>query len=150
AKYAVRWTETEKQTTFALERVKLEKPYVKRYENTDDETLRHYRSVLEQGFSIGAYAENVLMGLAIAETERWNATLRVWEFHVSDRWRRQGVGRTLMAALAEKSRSANLRVMMCETQTTNVPAIGFYRKMGFKLEGIDLSYYTNDDWPEGE
>ncbi len=28
---------------------------------------------------------------------------------------------------------------------TLVPAIDFYRAVGFAVEGIDLSYYTNDD-----
>jgi ribosomal protein S18 acetylase RimI-like enzyme len=41
-------------------------------------------------------------------------------------------------------------MILCETQTTNVPAIDFYRRVGFKLEGIDLSYYSNEDWPDGE
>ena len=43
-----------------------------------------------------------------------------------------------------------LRVLVCETQTTNVPAIDFYRSVGFELDGIDLSYYGNDDVAAGE
>ena len=39
---------------------------------------------------------------------------------------------------------------MCETQTTNVPAIDFYRSVGFEVGGIDLSYYSNDDVQAGE
>jgi hypothetical protein len=26
----------------------------------------------------------------------------------------------------------------------------FYRSMGFTLDGIDLSLYSNDDYPDGE
>lgn len=37
-----------------------------------------------------------------------------------------------------------------ETQNTNVNAIRFYRRSGFEIEGIDLSYYTNDDVEGGE
>ena len=37
-----------------------------------------------------------------------------------------------------------------ETQNTNVPAIHFYRSVGFELEGVDLSYYANDDFPDGQ
>ena len=36
------------------------------------------------------------------------------------------------------------------TQTTNVPAIDFYRKVGFEVDGIDLSYYGNNDVEAGE
>ena len=55
-----------------------------------------------------------------------------------------------MEALAEKGRAIGLRTIVCETQNTNVPAIEFYRKVGFTVEGIDLSYYTNDDVLNGE
>jgi ribosomal protein S18 acetylase RimI-like enzyme len=74
----------------------------------------------------------------------------VWEFHVVAAYQGQGVGRGLMGALAEQARAAGLRVIVCETQTANVPAIGFYRRMGFEMEGLDLSYYTNADVERGE
>jgi ribosomal protein S18 acetylase RimI-like enzyme len=40
--------------------------------------------------------------------------------------------------------------MVCETQNTNAPAIAFYRRVGFELDGIDLSYYSNEDVTQGE
>jgi ribosomal protein S18 acetylase RimI-like enzyme len=40
--------------------------------------------------------------------------------------------------------------MRVETQNTNVPAIRFYRSLGFHLEGIDVSFYSNDDLTSGE
>jgi ribosomal protein S18 acetylase RimI-like enzyme len=49
-----------------------------------------------------------------------------------------------------KGRESGLRTLLCETQNTNVPAIRFYRKMGFALEGLDLSHYRNTDYPDGE
>jgi ribosomal protein S18 acetylase RimI-like enzyme len=91
-----------------------------------------------------------MIAIAIAEARRWNRTLWVWEFHVAPDYHYQGIGRQLMEALAEKARSADLRVMVCETQNTNVPAISFYRQVGFSIEGIDLSYYTNHDLTAGE
>ena len=42
------------------------------------------------------------------------------------------------------------RVMVCETQNTNVPAIRFYRNIGFEVGAVDLSYYTNNDLTEFE
>ena len=38
-----------------------------------------------------------------------------------------------------------MRVIVCETQNTNVPAIRFYQRMGFTLDGIDLSFYETID-----
>jgi streptothricin acetyltransferase len=55
-----------------------------------------------------------------------------------------------MERLEVISRETGLRAIVCETQNTNVPAIDFYRHIGFTLEGIDLSFYTNDDYLNGE
>lgn len=35
--------------------------------------------------------------------------------------------------------------MVCETQNTNVPGIEAYRRLGFELDGVELSYYSNHD-----
>ena len=86
----------------------------------------------------------------MAEPRQWNKSLWVWEFHVAETYRRQGIGRQLMDALAQKGHAAGLRTIVCETQNTNVPAIRFYRSVGSNMEGVDLSYYSNDDFPDGE
>ena len=147
--YRVSKTTSPAATTFRLERVVLAQPYVKRWE-TDEEELGQLQKAVAAGFSLGAYIDQNMIGIAIAEPRRWNRSLWVWEFHVSPACRRQGVGRHLMQALIQKAREAKLRVLVCETQNTNAPAIAFYRKMGFEIEGIDLSYYTNQDLELGE
>jgi ribosomal protein S18 acetylase RimI-like enzyme len=55
-----------------------------------------------------------------------------------------------MEVLTAHAAKHHLRCLVCETQTTNVPSIQFYRSMGFHLEGLDLSYYTNEDQERGE
>lgn len=55
-----------------------------------------------------------------------------------------------MKAVEKSAKSAGFRAIGLETQNTNVPAIEFYEKCGFELEGIDLSYYTNHDVTAGE
>ena len=62
----------------------------------------------------------------------------------------QGIGLALMQALVTRSRDAALRVVVCETQNTNVPAIRFYRKAGFTLDGIEFTLYTDDAGSEDE
>ena len=56
----------------------------------------------------------------------------------------------MMEELAERGRTSGLRIVVCETQNINIPAIHFYRRVGFNIEGIDLWYYSNDDQPAGE
>ena len=54
-----------------------------------------------------------------------------------------------MERVAEIAKAEGLRILVCETQNTNVPAIDFYRRVGFEVDSVDLSYYTNSD-VEGE
>ncbi len=147
ARYRVHREESDEAASFRLELVA--QPYVKLPDLTDED-LPIYAAAAAQGLSLGAYDGEKLIGVALAERRDWNRSLFVWEFNVAAAYRRQGIGLRLMDALAERARAAGLRVMVCETQTTNVPAIRFYRKAGFALDGIDLSLYGNDDWPDGE
>jgi ribosomal protein S18 acetylase RimI-like enzyme len=150
-KYVVEKTETRDQITFSLRLVQLKQPYVKQFdEYSDEEILQRYTSFLTQGLSLGAYDGDQLVGVGIAEAQVWNNSMWVWEFHVAETHRGRGIGEQLMNELVVKGQTANLRAIFCETQTTNVPAINFYRKMGFTCDGINLSFYTNEDWPNGE
>lgn len=149
ARYAVEKSETPEKTLLTLELHTLEQPYHKRWEYIPDELIR-YNSYLQEGFSSGAFDGSRLVGFALAEPHWWNHTLWVWEFHVEESQRGTGIGRQLMNSVAEQARSAGLRALVCETQNTNVPAIMFYRKVGFEIEGLDLSYYTNHDIVDGE
>jgi ribosomal protein S18 acetylase RimI-like enzyme len=72
------------------------------------------------------------------------------EFHVAATHQRRGIGRELLQNVVTRSQQDGFRTVVCETQTTNTPAIAFYRRMGFTLEGVDISLYTNQDYPDGE
>jgi streptothricin acetyltransferase len=146
--YRVSFADGEESTNFQLELAALDEPWVGCYEHFDEETLQRYCQALAQGFSFGAYDQGVLVGLLIASPQTWNASLWVWEFHVAPAYRGQGIGRSLMEQAADMSVQAGLRTIVCETQNRNAPAIKAYRKLGFQIEGIDISYYTNDDYPE--
>jgi ribosomal protein S18 acetylase RimI-like enzyme len=150
AKYRVSKTESPEQVALTLELVPLPQPYQKHYDHVDVKTLKHYQQIPPFGFSFGAYDGPQCVGLALAEPHSWNKSLWVWELHVAETHRRGGVGRQLVEALAEKARTVGLRTLVCETQTTNVPAMRFYHHVGFQIEGVDLSYYSNDDFPDGE
>lgn len=148
-RYAVHKNETLEQTSISLELVRLDQPYQKQWEYIPDELVRYHR-YLQEGYSLGVFEGERLVALSIAEPRWWNKTLWVWEFHVEEHRRGQGIGQQLMDALAGRAREAGLRALVVETQNTNVPAILFYRKVGFEIEGVDLSYYTNHDAVDGE
>lgn len=143
-KYHVTKTETEHETQITLTLVPLDPPFVKRW-GQDPELEDHYHQAVQQGLSLGLYDGSKLVGLALAEKKEWNRTLWVWEFHIGKNHRRQGHGKRLMSALTKIAKENDCRVMVCETQNTNLPAIRFYRAAGFEIDALDLSYYTNSD-----
>lgn len=143
-RYQVSKTETADEFCFILKRQKLNEPYVKRW-SFSKEDFRIYSELVNCGLSLGAYDADRLVGIAISEKIEWNRSLWIREFGVAESYRRKGVGRQLMEKIAEVAKAEGLRILVCETQNTNVPAIDFYRSVGFEVEGVDLSYYTNSD-----
>jgi streptothricin acetyltransferase len=144
--FQVTYTEDELGTRFTLELVPLAQPVERSYDHIDEEWVQQYLRPAD--FAFGAYDGGRLVGALFAEKRDWNSSMWVWDFHVELAHRRQGIGRLLMEHAAEKAQAAGLRVIVCETQNRNSNAIKAYRKLGFHLEGIDISYYTNHDFPD--
>ena len=90
------------------------------------------------------------MGFILGEPHDWNRSICVPEFHVAETYRQMGIGRKLMECVAQNSNRAGFRAIVCETQNTNVTAIEVYHKLGFRIEAIDISFYSNHDYPDGE
>jgi ribosomal protein S18 acetylase RimI-like enzyme len=146
--YWVSYADADEHTSIELQLVPLSELHIAKYSHFDDETMQRYNGVLKGDYSFGAYEGEALAGFIIAEARQWNSSLWVWEFHVAGPQRGQGIGRRLMETAAEKAKAAGLRIIVCETQNTNASAIKVYRKLGFRVEGVDISYYTNHDYPE--
>jgi ribosomal protein S18 acetylase RimI-like enzyme len=146
-KYRVSVEESQERVSFTLELVTLETPY---HKLSDLDPLDEYQAIVSEGFSLAAYEEGQIVGIALASPQEWNQSLWIHEFHILEAYQGKGIGRALMDAAIEKAREANLRIVYCETQNTNVPAIRFYRKLGFHMEALNLSLYTNEDYPDGE
>jgi ribosomal protein S18 acetylase RimI-like enzyme len=148
-KYTVEKTENPEQTTITMQLATLTEPYVKIFPQLPDE-MKRYQEIAKQGTSFGAYDGERLVGLAIAEPRDWNRSLWVWELGVEREHRRSGIGASLIKELTRVAEELNLRIIVCETQNTNVPAIEFYKATGFEIDGIDLSYYPNTGATAGE
>ncbi len=138
--YLAEKTETDQETKITLRLVKLPKPNIKKYELAEESI---YERVVPTGFSFGVFEIGEIAAIAIAEKLDWNKSLWVWEFHVKEAQRGKGIGKMLMERLFDEAKKAGLRTVVCETQNTNVPAIRFYRKLGFSMEGVDLSLYAD-------
>jgi len=150
ARYEVTQHETPEYTSIELRLVQLAQPFIKRYTHLDTEVVQHYTTLMARGHSLGAFADERCVGIALAEQQTWNLSLLAHELHVAREFQRQGIGRRLVEALVAHGLALGMRCIVCETQTTNVRAIRFYRAIGFTLDGVDLSFYSNDDREQGE
>lgn len=65
-------------------------------------------------------------------------------FSVHPEWRRQGIGRRLLVALAELSITIGARRMTLEVRVSNEAARGLYAGFGFDVAGRRAAYYTDD------
>jgi ribosomal protein S18 acetylase RimI-like enzyme len=147
-RYDVHWVESFNQTSFTLDLIDLDQPFVKRWSH--GHLTGWYQSLLADGLSFGAWESNRLVGIAITERRQWNDEAMVWELHVEDESRGKGTGRRLLEAVEKAARLVKVRAVVLETQTPNVSAISFYRACGYSMQGVDLSFYTNTDLERGE
>jgi ribosomal protein S18 acetylase RimI-like enzyme len=85
------------------------------------------------------------IGWLCVEHFSWNNTTRLWDIDIIEPYRHQGYGTELMNFVKKISIQRGSRAIILECQTSNYPAIKFYRNMGFKLGGFDSLAYSNED-----
>ncbi|MNZ61665.1 ribosomal-protein-alanine N-acetyltransferase [compost metagenome] len=148
-KYEVNKEETSEKLSIYVEKQALERPYIKLYKE-DLEDDERYERIIPLGFSLGGFLDNKLIAVAICEPIYWNNTLKIWHFQVNENYRRMKTGKALMENIIDLANSEGFRAVVLETQNTNAPAVDFYKQCGFELDGIDVSFYTNNDLNDGE
>lgn len=82
-----------------------------------------------------------IVGFGACTHHAWNRRTAVAHLYVARVARGQGVGRALLATLAEAARGAGSHALWLETSNLAHPAIAFYRRLGFALCGLDLALH---------
>ena len=62
---------------------------------------------------------------------------------VESAWRRRGVAGHLLAELEKICIDTGIRKLMLEVRRNNTAAVSFYKKNGFRKDGVRKGYYTN-------
>ena len=99
---------------------------------------------LDHPLVFGAFEDDQLTGF-IEVNQEWNNRLRISNIFVEEQARKHGVGSKLMAYIKAYATSLDLRGIVLETQSYNVPAIRFYQTHGFQFLECDLSAFSNKD-----
>jgi len=106
---------------------------------------RLYEDFFEEARAFQLIDNEVIVGFLEINYERWNRRLRVTNLLVLNDFRKKGYGTVLLNKAKEIAKEDNMREIVLETQSCNYPAIQMYLKNGFKVNGIDLSSYSNND-----
>jgi ribosomal protein S18 acetylase RimI-like enzyme len=86
------------------------------------------------------------MLIAVIETAvEQNNRLYISELWVDEKYRRQGIATSLMKMAKERAVEENFRIIYLETRSCNEHAIEFYISQGFRLIGLDICAYSNED-----
>ena len=64
---------------------------------------------------------------------------------VKPEYRRMGLGAHLIRFFIDFCRAEKAEILTLDVRSSNHPAIGMYRKMGFRKEGMRLHYYADND-----
>lgn len=91
-----------------------------------------------------------VVGIAALKYEAWNRRAVLWHCYVDAAQRGGGTGRALLQHALTAARQMQARCLWLETQNTNVPAIRFYQRAGFRLCGLDTTLYDPADVLPGE
>lgn len=64
---------------------------------------------------------------------------------VDPKFRRQGIGKTLIETIIEYLRQENIENLVLEVRSSNFTAISFYKTMGFTERQRKTKYYLDED-----
>ena len=93
------------------------------------------------GHVVVAELDGRVVGVLAAALSAWNRRVWIEGLYVADAARRRGVGRALVESAIGYARRVGSPCLWLETQNTNYGAIQFYRRVGFRLCGLDERLY---------
>ncbi|WAS97156.1 GNAT family N-acetyltransferase [Nannocystis punicea] len=86
-------------------------------------------------------ASGEIEGFTAVHLRQWNRSAELSALFVAPGSRGRGLGRALLVAALDFARDQGVRCLVLETQSTNAPAIRFYRRAGFRFCGVHTALY---------
>ncbi len=114
----------------------------------DDELsfmLKQIVSGTEEGVALLAEHDDRPAALLLAQEDQAAGALRILDLRVDSDFRRQGLGTALLCMMVQEARQRQLRAVVVETRTNNIPVNLLLQKCGFSLAGVDTHRHSNHD-----
>jgi len=129
---------------FSLTEERFAVPFVKKIE---EEIFDPYKEGSEVYIAELNGEESAIM---VIQQIEWNNTLLIHDLYVDERFKKNGIGRSLIEVAKKRATELGVRSITLETQTSNYPAVQFYMKNDFELIGFNLISYSNEDSMKNE
>ena len=111
--------------------------------NISEFVFKEFLSDAEYYFALDE--DGTELGWICISYQRWNNIARLWDINVNEENRRKSIGKKFLEFGLAKAKEWKCRAIVLECQSSNYPAISFYLKNDFKLTGLDLIAYSNQD-----
>lgn len=107
---------------------------------------RVFRDGVELEMSVGAFDDDEMIGFCMNGLGSWQGKITAYDAAtgVVPGYRGRGVGKELFAFVAPRMREGNIRQYLLEVLSSNQPAAGLYRKLGF-VDTRRLAVFRTDD-----
>lgn len=89
-----------------------------------------------------------IVGFVATSWQFWNRRVVLWHIYVDRSARGQGLGRRLIDKVYDRARRQTALAIFLETSNFNVPGIRWYRRLGFRLGGLDTTLYSGAEAAE--
>jgi len=101
--------------------------------------------IKEMAHNVAVFLVAILDGKVIGFALSWNSNnrLHILKIGVDKKYRDQGIGSKLMKRTFIIASEANTELAFLEVRKSNIPALTFYKKLGFSILGINNNYYTD-------
>jgi ribosomal protein S18 acetylase RimI-like enzyme len=85
-----------------------------------------------------------IVGYSEIRLAKWNRSCWVINLIVDTSYRRQSIGSQIMDRIKLSAKEYGMRTVMFDATMTNFPAYKFYQKNGFRVCGLNDSYFPNN------
>ena len=109
---------------------------------SDAWSLKEIESTVKQKQSISAAAKEESRTLGYYLCYGVLDECEIARIAVNQKERRRGIGQSLFSHLLQVCKDKNITKILLDVRESNIPAIRFYEKNGFKKDGIRKNYYA--------
>lgn len=104
-----------------------------------DEAEEHIHGYLERGELLEISVAGQQIGVVVLVTGA--GAVEIWNIALFEEYRRRGLGRAVIRAVAERCRQNGTSRLTVGTSDCSLGTMAFYRKVGFRFAGVRKGYF---------